>query len=103
MRNIKVLFVLIGIIFFGVENTYGQETNDKSPIEADDNTLKKVAISNLPAKVKESVATIAGYTITDALYSEDKNSKTYKIQITKGKISYNLLVSEKGKIISTEE
>jgi len=103
MRSLKVLFVLIGIIFFGVQNTYGQETNDTSSVEADNNSLKKIAINDLPTKVKQSVATIAGYTITDAFYSEDKKSKTYKIQITKGKISYNLIVGEKGKIISTEE
>jgi len=104
MNNLKTYIVLIGIVFFGIKNTYGQQvTNNKSSIEVDDNTLKKIDINNLPIKVKQSVATIAGYIITDAFYSQDKSSKVYKIQITKGKISYNLQVNENGKIISTEE
>lgn len=103
MKGFKLIMVLIGIVFFGIENTYGQE-KQLEPVEIDKSKLKNITLEKLPEKVKESVATLAGYQIKQAFYTEEKNNaKLYKVQIARGPIVYHLIVDEKGKILETQE
>jgi hypothetical protein len=103
MKGLKLIIVLVGIVFFGIENTYGQEKKIV-PVELDNNKLKNITLEKLPAKVKESVASLAGYQMTQAFYSEEKGkTKLYKVQITRGPIVYHLIVDEKGRILETQE
>ena len=39
MNGLKIFAVLIGIVFFGVENTYGKDNADETSIEIDDYNL----------------------------------------------------------------
>ena len=105
MKGLKVLIVLIGIVFFGIENTYGQEQQEET-VSHDDVNLKKINLNNLPPAVKKSVENIAGYTMKKAFYTLEKSKssgKVYKVQIAKGAIVYNLIIDEEGKILETEE
>jgi hypothetical protein len=103
MKGLKLVIVLVGIVFFGVENTYGQ-VKKIAPVELDNNKLKNITLEKLPEKVKESVATLAGYQIKQAFYSEEKGkTKLYKVQIARGPIVYHLIVDSKGRILETQE
>lgn len=103
MKGLKLMMVLVGIVFFGIENTYGQEKK-LEPIELENSKLKNITLESLPDKVKESVATLAGYQIKQAFYTEEKNNtKLYKVQIARGPIVYHLILDEKGKILESQE
>lgn len=103
MKGLKLIMVLVGIVFFGMENTYGQEKK-LEPLELDNTKLKNITLEKLPEKVKESVSTLAGYQMKQAFYSEEKGStKLYKVQIARGPIVYHLIVDEKGRILETQE
>jgi len=103
MKGLKLMIVLVGIVFFGIENTYGQEKK-LAPVELDKNKLKNITLEKLPEKVKESVASLAGYQIKQAFYSVEKGkSKLYKVQIARGPIVYHLIVDSKGRILETQE
>jgi len=104
MKGLKLMIVLVGIVFFGAENTYGQEVKKIEPVELDNNKLKTITLEKLPKKVKESVSTLAGYEMKQAFYTEEKgNTKLYKVQIARGPIVYHLIVDSKGRILETQE
>jgi len=104
MKGFKIVLVLIGIVFFGMENTYGQ-VKKINPTEIDDNKLKSINKDLLPAKVKNAVSKMAGYTIKSSFLTSAKKRgrKIYKVQMARGPIVYDVLVDEKGTIIETAE
>lgn len=104
MKGFKIVLVLIGIIFFGVENTYGQEKK-VTPQEIDETKLKNVSPDLLPSKVKLAVSKMAGYSIKKSYLTTAKKRgrKIYKVQMARGPIVYDVLVDEKGNILETSE
>ncbi len=104
MKGFKIVLVLIGIVFFGIENTYGQ-SKEVTPQEIDETKLKNVSPDQLPAKVKSAVSKMAGYSIKKSYLTTAKKRgrKIYMVQMARGPIVYDVLVDDKGNIIETAE
>lgn len=103
MKVLKIIVVLVGIGFFGGENMYAQ-AKKIAPFELNEASLKSIATVQLPSKVQKAASAYAGYTIKKAFVSQYKrNRKVYKVQIARGPIVYDLIISEKGKVLATGE
>jgi len=103
MKVLKIVIVLVGIGLFGTDNLNAQ-SKKIVPIQLDEATLKSVPTVQLPSKVQEAASKYAGYKIKKAFVSQYKrNKKVYKVQIARGPIVYDLIISEKGKVLVSGE
>jgi len=103
MKVLKIIVILVGIGFFGLETTYAQ-AKKIVPIQLNETSSKSMTVSQLPDKVKEAASKYAGYKIKKAFVSQYKrNKKLYKVQIARGPIVYDLIIDSKGKVLSTGE
>ena len=95
MRSLKILVVFVAIVFFGIENIYGQNASDNSL-----GNEKKVTTNELPAKVKDALKNYSGYKISkDATLRKSNNNNIYTFKIEKGIWVNYLMINEKGKVL----
>lgn len=63
--------------------------------------------SELPKVIKDSLSKVfgehSGYKIEEAAKVETASAVTYEMEIEKGEVSYNIVLSEKGEMIKREE
>jgi len=100
MKNIKIIALLVGFVYLGLQSVNAQSENKQSK------KVFKVQQSEIPVSVKETLKNYSGYEISKKVtYSLSKRKSTEKIyafRIERKNFPYYLLVNEKGKVMGTE-
>ncbi len=93
MKNLKYLLLALCIGFGSLQQLSAQET-DK---------VQKVAVAELPVKVKETLKKYSNYNISKEItYTKNGASKIYRVKVQKGSWVQFLHIDENGKIVGIE-
>jgi len=97
MKSIKIIVVLIGFVYFGLQNSNAQS------VQKQEERTFKIEYSKVPESVKETLKNYSGYKISEQvtyrLEKSNNSEKIYSFKIERKNYPYFLLINDKGKVV----